>query len=168
MCPPGHRLPLLPHPVLPRRHLSVPLRQPRCLPDGCLNGFSGRRPSGPPPSPCRPPSHSALSTLSCLLRRSAHARCSSSTACASPPCGLPGPSVLPSATLSAPPMTLASLSRNLLSSSPIISHALLCSSPFPPCAPHVVPPACGRCCTCACDGTPRYAGRGGYIIPIAG
>ena len=30
---------------------------------GCLNGTSGGQPSGPPPSPCRPPSCSALSTL---------------------------------------------------------------------------------------------------------
>ena len=36
------------------------------------------------------------------------------------------------------------------------------------CALHVVPPACGRCCTCACAGMPRYAGGGEYVIPIAG
>ena len=32
MGPPGHRLLLLPHPALPRRHLLVPFRQPRRLP----------------------------------------------------------------------------------------------------------------------------------------
>ena len=186
MRPTGHRLLLLPH-LGPRAATSVSfpasiaaspvirLHALSCISPSCtgriagyLNGISGGRPCGPPSSPCRPPSRSAFSTLSCLLRRSAHGRCSSSTACASPPCGLPGPSVYPSAILSAPPRTLASLSRSLISSSPYLSHALLCSSPFPPCAPHVVQPACGRCCTCAFVGTPGYDGGGGYIIPIAG
>ena len=125
-CTPAPHLPVLlrqrrcltpdPHPC-PLLHLTLLLRRDSRLPEWHQWGATLRPPSLPVP-PAFP-----FCRLHPLLP-SPKVHCSSSTSCISPLCGLPGPSVQPSANLSAPFMTLASLSRSLLSSSPILVHAL--------------------------------------------